>query len=64
MQQIQPVKKKKVKGRFMGPFNTAAFGLLYSYPNKFPHSSPEAPRTIEMRGPLPAKAGSITNEFC
>jgi hypothetical protein len=49
----------------MGPFNTVAIGLLYSYPNKLPHSSPEAPRTIQMRvGPLPVKAGTITNEFC
>jgi hypothetical protein len=48
----------KVKGRFMGPFNTAAIGLLYSYPNKFPHSSPEAPRTKQMRGTSTSEGGN------
>jgi len=48
----------KVKGRFMGPFNTAAIDLLYSYPNKFPHSSPEAPRTIQMRGTSTSEGGN------
>jgi len=37
--------KVKGKGRFMGLFNTAAVLT----PNKFPHSSPEAPCIIQMR---------------
>jgi hypothetical protein len=48
----------KVKGRFMWPFNTAAIGLLYSYPSKFPKSSPEAPRTIQMRGISTSESGN------
>jgi hypothetical protein len=41
----------KVKVASRGFFNTPASlaGLLYSCPNKFPHSSPEAPRIIQMR---------------
>jgi hypothetical protein len=42
---------KKVKVASRGFFNTPASlaGLLYSCPNKFPHSPPEAPRIIQMR---------------
>jgi hypothetical protein len=37
------------KSRFPGLFQHSGLaGLLYSCPNKFPHSSPEAPRIIEM----------------
>ena len=32
----QTLKRLKVKGRFMGPFSTAAIGLLYSYPQQVP----------------------------
>ena len=42
----------------MGPFNTAAIGLLYSYRNKFPHSSPEAPRIIQMRETSTSEGGN------
>ena len=42
----------------MGPFSTVAIGLLYSYPNKFLHSSPEAPRTIQARGTSTSGCGN------
>jgi len=42
----------------MGPFNTEAIGLLYYYPNKFPHSSPEASRTIQMRETSTSEGGN------
>ena len=48
----------KVKGCLMGPFSTVAIGLLYSYPNKFPHSSPEAPHTIQARGTCTSECGN------
>jgi len=43
------VARLKVKGRFMGLFQHcghSAYCILT--PNKFPHSSPEAPSTIQM----------------
>ena len=43
------VQLKKVKGRFMGFFqhcDRSAYCILT--PNKFPHSSTEAPRIIQM----------------
>ena len=42
--------KKKVKGRFIGLFQhcrSSAYCIINL--NKFPHSSPEAPRIIQMR---------------
>ena len=42
--------KGKGKGRFLGLFQhcgRSAYCILT--PNKFPHSSPEAPRIIQMR---------------
>ena len=54
-----------VKGRFMGLFQHCGRSAYCIFtPNKFPHSSPEAPRIVQMRETLPAKAGTITNEFC
>jgi hypothetical protein len=38
-------------------------GLLYSYPNKFPHSSPEAPRIIQMRETSTSEGGNYY-QFC
>jgi len=52
------LKRLKVKGRFMRPFSTAAIGLLYSYPDNFPHSSPVAPRTIQVRGTSTSEGGT------
>jgi hypothetical protein len=37
--------------------------LLYSYPNKFPHSSPEAPRIIQMRETSTSEGGNYY-QFC
>jgi len=40
----------KVKGRFMGFFqNCSHSAYCILTPNNFPHSSPEAPRIIQMR---------------
>ena len=58
-------KQKKVKDPFMGLFQhcgRSAYCILT--PNKFPHSSPEAPRIIQMRESSTTKTGTITNEFC
>jgi hypothetical protein len=38
-------------------------GLLHSYPNKFPHSSPEAPRIIQMRETSTSEGGNYY-QFC
>jgi hypothetical protein len=52
-------KKVKVKVASRGIFNTpASAGLLYSFPNKFPHSSPEAPRIIRMRETSTSEGGN------
>jgi hypothetical protein len=37
--------------------------LLYSYPNKFPHSSPEAPRIIQMRETSTSEGGNYSPNF-
>ena len=34
------------------------FGLLYPYSNKFPHSSPEAPRIMQMRETSTSEGGN------
>jgi hypothetical protein len=39
-------------------------GLLYSYPNKFPHSSPEAPRIIQMHETSTSEGGNYSPQFC
>jgi hypothetical protein len=45
--------------RFPGLFQHSDLaGLLYSCPNKFPHSSPEAPRIIHMRGTSTSEGGN------
>ena len=51
--------KKKVKGRFMGLFQHCG-RLVYCIltPNKFPHSSPEAPRIIQMRETSTSEGGN------
>jgi hypothetical protein len=38
-------------------------GLLYSYPNKFPHSSPEASCIIEMREISTSEGGNYSPQF-
>ena len=50
---------KKVKGRFMGLFQhcgRSAYCILT--PNKFPHSSPEATRIIQMRETSTSEGGN------
>jgi hypothetical protein len=46
---LDNVYKKRLKSLYGAFQNVDRLGLLYSYPNKFPHSSPEAPRIIQMR---------------
>jgi hypothetical protein len=58
---------KKVKGqsRFTGLFQYLdRLGILHSYPNKFPHSSPEAPRIIQMRETSTSEGGKYSPQFC
>ena len=44
------IKRLKVKGRFMGLFQKCGrSAYCIRTPNKFPNSSPEAPRIIQMR---------------
>ena len=53
------LKRLKVKGRFMGLFQHcghSAYCILT--PNKFPHSSPEAPRIIQMRETSTSEGGN------
>ena len=50
--------KVKVKVSLWGFSTLRRFGLLYSYPNKFPHSSPEAPRIIQMRETSTSEGGN------
>ena len=51
--------KGKGKGRFMGLFNTAAIRpIVFLPPNKFLHSSPEAPRIIQMRKTSTSEGGN------
>ena len=50
---------KKVKGRFIGLFQhcgRSAYCILT--PNKFPHSSPEASRIIQMRETSTSEGGN------
>jgi hypothetical protein len=62
------VKKNTVTGKKLrvkairGSFSTYAFlaGILYSYPNDFLHSSPEALHTRRRERPLSAKEGTIS----
>jgi len=50
---------QKCKGRFMGLFNTAAVrSIVFLPPNKFPHSSPEVPRIIQMRETSTSEGGN------
>ena len=56
---VRRSKKKKVKVRFMGLFQhcgRSAYCILT--PNKFPHSSPEAPRIIQMRETSTSEGGN------
>jgi hypothetical protein len=39
-------------------------GLLYTYRNKLPHSSPEAPRIIQMRETSTSEGGNYSPPFC
>ena len=50
--------KVKVKVALSGFTTLRPFDLLYSYPNKFPHSSPEAPRIIQMRETSTSEGGN------
>jgi hypothetical protein len=52
------VKVKKVKSLHGAFQHHDLSGLLYSYPNKFPHSSPEAPRIIQMRKTSTSEGGN------
>jgi hypothetical protein len=56
--------KSKRLSRFPGLFQHSGLtGLLYSCPNKFPHSSPEAPRIIQMRETSTIKGGNNPPNF-
>ena len=51
--------KGKGKGRFMGLFQHCSHLAYCSLtPNNFPHSSPEAPRLIQMRETSTSKGGN------
>ena len=53
------LKRLKVKGRFMGLFQhcgRSAYCILTL--NKFPHSSPESPRIIQMRENSTSEGGN------
>ena len=53
------IKVKKVKGRFIGLFQhcgRSAYCILTL--NKFPHSSPEVPRIIQMRETSTSEGGN------
>jgi hypothetical protein len=54
---------KKVKSLYGAFQQHDLSGLLYSYPNKFPHSSPEAPRIIQMRKASTSEGGNYY-QFC
>jgi hypothetical protein len=51
-------KKKRLKSLHGAFQHLGCLGLLYSYPNKFPHSSPEAPRIIQMCETSTSEGGS------
>jgi hypothetical protein len=57
------LKVKRLKSLYGAFQRVDRLGLLYSYPNKFPHSSPEAPRIYRCARPLPAKARTIHPDF-
>jgi hypothetical protein len=54
------LKVKKVKGHLWVLQHLCLEGILYSYPNEFLHSSPEALHTKRRERPLLAKAGAIS----
>jgi hypothetical protein len=56
---------KEIKVAFTGLFQYLdRLGLLYSYPNKFPHSSPEAPHIIQMSEISTSEGGNYSPQFC
>ena len=56
-----PVLKKKVKGRVLGFYGTAACRLIVPLPPMIsPHSSPEAPRTTQARETSVSEGGNCT----
>jgi hypothetical protein len=57
---VKTVKVKSLNGAFQ---HHDLSGLLYSYPNKFPHSSPEAPRIIQMCETSTSEGGNYY-QFC
>ena len=57
--------KGKGKGRFMGLFNTAAVGpIVFLPPTSFRIHLQRRHASYRWARRLPAKAGTITNEFC
>ena len=56
--------KVKVKGRFMGLFNTAAVRPILFLPSSSRIHLQRRHASYRCARPLPAKAGTITNEFC
>jgi hypothetical protein len=50
----------KVKGRLWVLQHLCLEGVLYSYPNEFLHSSPEALLAKQRERPLLAKEGTIS----
>ena len=56
---IRLIRKGKGKGRFMGLFqHCGRSDYCILTPNKFPHSSPEAPRIIQMRETSTSEGGN------
>jgi hypothetical protein len=56
---------KKVKGRVIGPFfGTAALKPDCTLGPEFPHSSPEAPRTIQAQETSTSEGGNYARNFC
>jgi hypothetical protein len=56
--------KKKVKGASRGFFNTpTSWVYCILAPNKFPHSSSEAPRIIQMRETSTSEGGNYSPKF-
>ena len=60
-----PGAKVKGKGRFMGLLNTAAVRpIVFLPPTSFRIHLQRCHASYRCARPLPAKAGTITNEFC
>ena len=62
---VHPKCKGKGKGRFMGLFNTAAlWPIVFLHPKSYRLHLQRSHASYRCSRPLPAKAGTITNQFC